>query len=103
MFFFVITKNLNWEILTKNLVAFQKMGWVKDEKFQYYGGHWKIQFSGGVMKNQYIRGDCFKRGGAWAVYRFKGVGACQRRGDGVFESGGGLVPQCTLCKLWIHP
>ena len=36
MFFSVKTKNLNWEILTKNLVAFLKDGMglrVKDEKF----------------------------------------------------------------------
>ena len=36
MFFSVITKNLNWEILTKNLVTFLKDGMglrVKDEKF----------------------------------------------------------------------
>ena len=25
--FSIITKNLNWEILTKNSVTFQKMGW----------------------------------------------------------------------------
>ena len=31
MFFSVITKNLNWEILTKNLVIF-KRGDVEDEK-----------------------------------------------------------------------
>ena len=30
MFFSVITKNSNWEILTKNLVTFKR--WVKDEK-----------------------------------------------------------------------
>ena len=33
MFFCVITKNLNCEILTKNLVTFKKWGEVKDEKF----------------------------------------------------------------------
>ena len=33
MFFSVITKNLNWEILTKNLVTFKKQDGVKDEKF----------------------------------------------------------------------
>ena len=27
MFFSVITKNLNWEILTKNLVTFKRWGW----------------------------------------------------------------------------
>ena len=30
MFFSVITKNLNWEILTKNLVTFKRRGAVKD-------------------------------------------------------------------------
>ena len=33
MFFSVITKNLNWEILTKNLVTFKKQDGVKDEIF----------------------------------------------------------------------
>ena len=31
MFFPVITKNLNWEILSKNLVTFKKWDRVKDE------------------------------------------------------------------------
>ena len=31
--FSVITKNLNWENLTKNLVAFESWDGVKDEKF----------------------------------------------------------------------
>ena len=33
MFFSVITKNLNWENLTKNLVTFKKQDGVKDEIF----------------------------------------------------------------------
>ena len=33
MFFSVITKNLNWEILTKNLVTFKRWNGVKNEKF----------------------------------------------------------------------
>ena len=33
MFFSVITKNLHWEILTKNLVTFKRWDGVKDEKF----------------------------------------------------------------------
>ena len=33
MFFSVITKNLNWEILTTNLVTFKRWDGVKDEKF----------------------------------------------------------------------
>ena len=32
MVFSVVTKNLNWEILTKNLVIFQISDGVKDEK-----------------------------------------------------------------------
>ena len=31
MFLSLITKNLNWEILTKNLVAFKRWDGVKDE------------------------------------------------------------------------
>ena len=33
MFFPIITKNLNWEILTKNLSTLKKWDRVKDEKF----------------------------------------------------------------------
>ena len=33
MFLSVTTKNLNWEILTKNLVTFKRWDGVKDEKF----------------------------------------------------------------------
>ena len=33
MFFSVMTKNLNWEILTKNLLTFKRWDGVKDEKF----------------------------------------------------------------------
>ena len=32
MFFSVTTENLNWEILTKNLVASKRWDGVKDEK-----------------------------------------------------------------------
>ena len=41
------------------------------------------------MKNQYIGGNCLKRG-AWTVGRFKG-GMARKRGC--------LIPQCTLCYL----
>ena len=41
MFFSVITKNLNWEISTKNLVTFKRWNGVKDEKFWYYWGSLK--------------------------------------------------------------
>ena len=33
MFFSVITKNLSWEILTKNLVTFKRWDGIKDKKF----------------------------------------------------------------------
>ena len=33
MFFSVMTKNLNWEILTKNLVTFKRWEGFKDGKF----------------------------------------------------------------------
>ena len=33
MFLSFITKNLNWEVLTKNLVTFKRWDGVKDEQF----------------------------------------------------------------------
>ena len=35
----IITKNLNWEILTKNLVTFKRWGGVKDGNFSIMGVH----------------------------------------------------------------
>ena len=32
MFFSVITKNLNWEVLSKNLVTFKRLDRFKNEK-----------------------------------------------------------------------
>ena len=67
MFFSVITENLNWGILTKNLVTFKRWGHEKP-----------------------IYGDnCLKRG-AWTVCWFKGALVKKRER-------GGLIPQCTLC------
>ena len=51
MFLSLITKNLNWEILTKNLSTFKRWDEVKGGKFQYYAGSLKIRFIGGVTKN----------------------------------------------------
>ena len=62
MFLSVITENLKWEILTKNLVTFKRWDGVKDEKFQYYAGSLKIRFIGGSQK-QHIGGNFLKRGG----------------------------------------
>ena len=36
MFFSVIAKSLNWDVLTTNLVTFKRWDRVKDEKFRYY-------------------------------------------------------------------
>ena len=33
MFFYVIIKNLNWKVFTKNLVTFKRWDGVKDDKF----------------------------------------------------------------------
>ena len=33
MFFSVITKSLNWKILTKNLITYNRLDGVKDRKF----------------------------------------------------------------------
>ena len=48
MFFSVVTKNLNWEILTKNLLLKDGMG-LRMKDFNVMEVHWKIQ-------NQYIEG-----------------------------------------------
>ena len=48
---FLITKNLNWEILTKILVTFKRWNGVKDEKFKCYGGS---------LKNPIFRGSSQK-------------------------------------------
>ena len=63
MFFSVITKNLKWEMLTKNLVTFKRWDGVKDEKFEYYGGSLKKPiFRGGVNEKSIYRGELPKKG-----------------------------------------
>ena len=53
MFFSVITENLNWEILTKNLLTFKRWHGTKEiKKFQYYRGSLKNPIFKGVTKNQ---------------------------------------------------
>ena len=47
MFFSVVTKNLNWEILTKNLVIFKRWNGLMMKNFSIIRVHWKIQFLGG--------------------------------------------------------
>ena len=56
MFLSVITKNLKWGILTKNLVIFERWDGFRMKNLIIMGFHWKIQFLGGggvdgLMKN----------------------------------------------------
>ena len=62
MFFSVITNNLNWEILTKNLVTFKRWDGVKDEKFEYYGGSLKNSIFRGTHEKTIYRGELPKKG-----------------------------------------
>ena len=105
MFFFVITKNLNWENLTKNLVTFKRWDGVKDKHLNIMGAHWKIPFLGGegFTKKQNIGGNCLKMG-AWAVCRFEG-GFEKKRGGRVSGGRGVDTPMHTMlrtCHLVIN-
>ena len=83
--FSVTINNLKWEILTKNLVTFKRWDGFKDERL------W------GLM-NQYIRGNCLKRGlDSWTVCRYRG--SWQKRG-GCFW--GRVDPQCTQLHALLH-
>ena len=79
MFFSVLSKNLNWEILTKNLVTIKRWDEVKDEKFQYYGRSLEKPIFMGFHEKPMYRGE-LPRKGAWTVWRFKGGG--RRAGGG---------------------
>ena len=61
MFFFFISKKLNREVFTKNLVTFKKWDGFKDEKFWYYEGSLKNSIFRVVHENPVYRG-CLKRG-----------------------------------------
>ena len=74
MFFSGITKNLNWEILTENLVTFNRWDGAKNEKFQYHGHSQKDMIGG-------------------EGHEKPGLGKKEGRGGG-----GRLIPQCTLCS-----
>ena len=80
-----ITRNLNSEILTKNLVNFRRWDGIQDEKLKYYGNKYVFL----KKKKQYTWGNCLIRGeGVWTVCRFKG------------GLGGGLIPQWHYAKLF---
>ena len=53
MFFSGITKNLNWEISTKNLFTFKRQDGVKDEKLSY-GSSLKNPTFEGVQKTNIL-------------------------------------------------
>ena len=56
MFFSIITKNSNWEILTKNLGTLkEKMGFMM-KIFNIFGVHWKIQFLWEELTENQYRG-----------------------------------------------
>ena len=85
MFLSDITENLNWEILTENLVTFKRWDEVKDDKFSYYVGSLKIQFirgRGWGHKKLKYRSQLPNKGGPW-----------QKRGAvGVFLRKMGVIP-----------
>ena len=60
MFYSVITKILNWEILTKNLVTYKKQDEINGRKCQCYGGSLKNPIfstgGGGGHKKNIIQG-----------------------------------------------
>ena len=82
MFFSVITKNLNWEILTKNLVTFKRWVGLRMKNFNIMGVLWKFGGGGWVTK-QCIGRNCLKSG-AWTVCRFKGT-LGEKEGVCIFE------------------
>ena len=61
MFFSVITKNLNWEVLTKNLFTFKRRNEVK-EGLTLWGITEKSDFSRSSRKDNILR-ELRKKGG----------------------------------------
>ena len=80
----VVTKNWNWEVLTKNLVII--MRW-RMKNFNIFGVHGKIPVLGGAYEKPIYRGGLPEKEGAWTVFRFK-AGLARKR-EVVFLRGGG--------------
>ena len=61
------------------------------KNFNILGAHWKVRLLGGFTKNKYIGeiGQFANLRGAW---KKEGV---------VFLMGGGLIPQWTLCEVYL--
>ena len=95
MFFSVINKNLNREILTKNLVTFKRWDGVKMKNLNIIRVHWKTRFLGGGVftKKQYIGGKRLKKRGV-GLGQFadlRGGGLDEKEGV-VFLKEGGSYP-----------
>ena len=64
MFSSATTKNLNWEILTKNSVTFKDEMGLRMKNFNIMGAHWKIRFLGvRVPEKPIYSGDLPKKAG----------------------------------------
>ena len=59
------------------------------KNFNIFGVHWKIRLLGGILKNQYIGGDCLKGGGLGQFVDLRGE---LNKKDGVFLRGEGWYP-----------
>ena len=97
MLFFVITKNLNLEILSKNFLTFKSWDGVKDEHFQYYGGSLKnpIFRRGDSPKTNILGGIAYKGGGGWGQGVAQLTGLRGGKKEGMFLTGRGVIPLCT--------
>ena len=105
MFLSAVTKNLNWGILTKNLVTFKRWDVVKDEKNLIL---WRLteksNFKGGGKggHGKLINGgNCLKLG-LWTVCRFNG-GMPKKCGGEVVFLRGIDTPMHTMTKTPHHP
>ena len=81
MFFSAITQNLNWKILTENLVTFKRWDGVKNKKFEiteksvfFGGGGWSRK------PNIWGGGNCLKRGEGLGQFPDLGGGLAKKMG-----------------------
>ena len=99
MLFSVLTKNLKWKILTKNLVTFKR--WDRGKDFSIMGVPWKSRFLEGEGRFTNIEDFLNGRGRAGRL------GFHEQKRVVVFMKGGGrwvggLIPQCTLWRVLKH-
>ena len=84
--------NLNWEILTENLVIFERWDGLRMKNFNM-GIHWRIRFLRGVTKNEYVRGNPLK--GGLGQFGDLGEGLMKKRWV-LFLRGGVNTPMHTM-------